>query len=55
MYSSDRKYEALVVGAGAAGIGVVGNLLDQQKQPILWVDDLFDGGRLNKFYREVPS
>lgn len=55
MYSSDRKYEAVVVGAGAGGIGVVGNLLDQKKEPILWVDDLFDGGRLNKFYREVPS
>lgn len=55
MYSSDRKYEALVVGGGAAGIGVIGNLLDQKKEPILWVDDLFDGGRLNKFYREVPS
>ncbi|KAJ4415944.1 hypothetical protein N0V82_007066 [Gnomoniopsis sp. IMI 355080] len=55
LYSSDRKYEAVVVGAGAAGIGVVGNLLDQKKEPILWVDDLFDGGRLNKFYREVPS
>lgn len=55
MYSSDRKYEAVVVGAGAGGIGVVGNLLEQGKAPILWVDDLFDGGRLNKCYREVPS
>ncbi|CAN8104728.1 unnamed protein product [Discula destructiva] len=55
MYSSDRKYEAVVVGAGAAGIGAVGNLLEQNKSPILWVDDLFDGGRLNKCYREVPS
>lgn len=55
MYSSDRKYEAIVVGAGAGGIGVVGNLLELQKTPILWVDDLFDGGRLNKHYREVPS
>ncbi|KAF3763599.1 hypothetical protein M406DRAFT_293206 [Cryphonectria parasitica EP155] len=55
MYSSDRRYEAVVVGAGAGGIGVVGNLLDLQKKPILWVDDEFDGGRLNKHYREVPS
>lgn len=55
MYSSDRKYEAVVVGAGAGGIGVVGNLLELQKGPILWVDELFDGGRLNKRYREVPS
>ncbi|KUI71848.1 hypothetical protein VM1G_07830 [Cytospora mali] len=55
MYSSDRKYEAVVVGAGAGGIAVVGNLLELQKGPILWVDELFDGGRLNKRYREVPS
>lgn len=55
MYSSDRKYAALVVGAGAGGIGVVGNLIESSKTPIAWVDDLFDGGRLNKHYREVPS
>lgn len=55
MHSSDRKYEAVVVGAGAGGIGVVGNLLELQKGPILWVDELFDGGRLNRRYREVPS
>lgn len=55
MYSSDRKYEAIVVGAGAGGIGVVGNLLELRRTPILWVDELFDGGRLNKHYREVPS
>lgn len=50
-----RKYEAVVVGAGPAGIAVVGNLLEQKKSPILWVDDVFEGGRLNKYYREVPS
>lgn len=55
MYSSDRRYEAVVVGAGAGGIGVVGNLLDQQAKPILWVDEEFAGGRLHKYYREVPS
>lgn len=52
--NSLRKYEAVVVGAGPAGIAVVGNLLEQGKSPIFWVDDLFQGGRLNKFYREVP-
>jgi alpha-1,3/alpha-1,6-mannosyltransferase len=49
-----RKFEAVVVGAGPAGVAVVGNLLEQKKAPILWVDDLFQGGRLNKYYREVP-
>lgn len=55
MYSSGRRYETVVVGAGAGGIGAVGNLLEVQKGPILWADELFDGGRLNKHYREVPS
>lgn len=55
MYSSGRRYETVVVGAGAGGIGAVGNLLEVQKGPILWADEVFDGGRLNKYYREVPS
>jgi thioredoxin reductase len=50
----NKKYEAVVVGAGPAGIAVVGNLLEERKSPILWVDDFFQGGRLNKFYRQVP-
>ena len=48
------KYEAVVVGSGPAGIAVVGNLLEQKKSPIFWVDDQFSGGRLHKYYREVP-
>lgn len=52
MHSS---YEAVVVGSGPAGVAVVGNLLEQKKTPILWVDDELSGGRLNKYYREVPS
>jgi hypothetical protein len=51
---SGTKYSAVVVGAGPAGTAVVGNLLEQQTAPILWVDDLFQSGRLNKCYREVP-
>jgi hypothetical protein len=50
----ERKYEAVVVGAGPAGLAVVGNLLEQKKSPILWVDDRFNGGRLDRYYREVP-
>ncbi|SMQ56170.1 unnamed protein product [Zymoseptoria tritici ST99CH_3D7] len=53
--SSHPSYEALVVGAGPAGITAVGNLLEQQIQPILWVDGAFNGGRINRAYREVPS
>lgn len=51
---SSMKYGAVVVGGGPAGISVVGNLLKLKKEPILWVDQLFRGGRLNKHYREVP-
>jgi hypothetical protein len=48
------RYSAVVVGAGPAGAAVVGNLLEQERIPVLWIDDLFLSGRLNKFYREVP-
>jgi len=51
---NERKYEAVVVGAGPAGLAVVGNLLEQKKTPILWVDNKFHGGRLDESYREVP-
>lgn len=50
----DIKYEAVVIGAGPAGIAAVGNLLEQKKEPILWVDDVMSGGRLDKYYRKVP-
>lgn len=49
------SYEAVVIGAGPAGITVLGNLLEQKLSPILWVDDSFSGGRINRAYREVPS
>lgn len=48
-------YEAVVVGAGPAGIVSVGNLLEKQVGNILWVDETFQGGRINQYYREVPS
>lgn len=53
--SSTKQYEAVVVGAGPAGITVLGNLLERGVQPILWVDDRFNAGRVNARYREVPS
>ena len=48
------RYAAVVVGAGPAGIAVTGNLLNRDLGPILWIDDKFDGGRVNRAYREVP-
>jgi len=46
---------AVVVGAGPAGITVVGNLLEHDQRPLVWVDPSFRGGRVNAQYREVPS
>lgn len=48
------RYAAVVVGAGPAGICALGNMLERRVGPILWVDDAFDGGRVNDKYREVP-
>ncbi|KAL1986916.1 hypothetical protein VTN96DRAFT_5333 [Rasamsonia emersonii] len=50
-----QRCAAVVVGAGPAGIAVVGNLLEQHVGRIAWVDPYFDGGRVNRKYREVPS
>lgn len=49
-----QKYAAVVVGAGPAGLTVLGNLLERQLGKIAWVDPLFRGGRVNRKYREVP-
>ena len=49
------QYDAVVVGAGPAGITCIGNMLEKQLSNILWVDDSFNGGRINRMYREVPS
>nr|POE90168.1 hypothetical protein CFP56_20635 [Quercus suber] len=55
MSAASDTYEAVVVGAGPAGVTCVGNLLERKVEPILWVDDSFNGGRVNNYYREVPS
>ncbi|KAK7549263.1 pyridine nucleotide-disulfide oxidoreductase-domain-containing protein [Phyllosticta citricarpa] len=53
--SSQGPYGAVVVGGGPAGITVIGNLLEQRQQRLLWVDPAFRAGRVNAAYREVPS
>lgn len=52
--ASEHHYGAIVVGGGPAGLATVGTLLDEDVKPILWIDDKFQGGRLNAKYREVP-
>lgn len=49
-----RKCAALVVGAGPAGVAVVGNLLERQLGTIAWIDPSFESGRVHRKYREVP-
>ncbi|KAI1400022.1 pyridine nucleotide-disulfide oxidoreductase-domain-containing protein [Hypoxylon fuscum] len=53
-----RHVAAVVVGSGASGIAVVGNLLERLSPDagiVAWVDPRFQGGRINAKYREVPS
>ena len=50
----ESKYAAVVVGGGPAGITVLGNLLERDVKPVLWIDGEFEAGRVNRSYREVP-
>ncbi|BCS21345.1 uncharacterized protein APUU_21777S [Aspergillus puulaauensis] len=55
MLGPPQRCAAVVVGAGPAGLAVVGTLLEKQLGDIVWVDPCFQGGRVNRKYREVPS
>lgn len=52
-----KTYSWAIVGAGAAGIAVIGKLLDQgiKGADILWVDPSFESGDLGKLWRNVSS
>lgn len=53
--SPPLKCAAVVVGAGPAGLAVVGNLMERQLAgKIAWIDPYFQAGRVNRQYREVP-
>lgn len=53
--ASPVRCAAVVVGAGPAGLAVVGNLLERQLGGrIAWIDPYFQGGRVHRKYREVP-
>lgn len=49
-----KKCAAVVVGAGPAGVAVLGNLLDLGLNNVAWVDPHFNAGRVNRKYRVVP-
>ncbi|KAH6627931.1 hypothetical protein F5144DRAFT_621982 [Chaetomium tenue] len=54
--SRNANADAIVVGGGAAGIAVVGNLLEAiPRGRIVWIDRSFDGGSIGQLYREIPS
>lgn len=52
-----KPFEWAIVGAGPAGIAVVGKLLDQGISPhdILWLDPHFKVGDLGQFWSQVSS
>lgn len=49
-----RRCAAVVIGAGPAGVAVMGNLLERQLGTIAWIDPSFEAGRVHRKYREVP-
>lgn len=52
---NSQNCAAVVVGAGPAGLAVMGNLLETQLGgKVAWIDPIFQGGRVNRKYREVP-
>lgn len=57
LIGSDLNVPWTVIGAGPAGISVVGVLMDAGVPPtqIVWVDPEFNVGRLGKYYNNVPG
>ncbi|KAF9874093.1 hypothetical protein CkaCkLH20_08465 [Colletotrichum karsti] len=51
-----RVFDSVVVGGGPGGLAVLGNLLEHRpRQRQLWVDPVFQAGRVGAHYRRVPS
>ncbi|KAK4148738.1 pyridine nucleotide-disulfide oxidoreductase-domain-containing protein [Chaetomidium leptoderma] len=54
--SESQHADAVVIGAGPAGIAVVGNLLESApRAKVVWIDRSFEGGSIGQYYREIPS
>lgn len=54
-YVNDKHFDALIIGAGPAGLTCASNVLDQGASKICIFDPVFNAGRINEKYREVPS
>ena len=54
---NELKSKVVIIGAGPAGIIVAGLLLDLgvEKDDIIWIDPLFNVGRIGEFYSNVPG
>lgn len=54
-WKNRQTVDAIVIGAGPAGISVVGNLLRAMPDAqVWWIDRTFDGGAISRYYRELP-
>ncbi|KAK4240625.1 pyridine nucleotide-disulfide oxidoreductase-domain-containing protein [Achaetomium macrosporum] len=54
--SRPQRADVVVIGAGPAGIAVVGNFLENiPRAKVVWVDRSFEGGSIGQLYRELPS
>jgi thioredoxin reductase len=54
-HKTGKHFDAIVIGAGPAGLTCASNLLDQGSSKICIFDPTFNAGRINEKYREVPS
>lgn len=53
--TQNKHFDAVVIGAGPGGLTCASNLLDQGLSRICIIDPVFNAGRINEKYREVPS
>ncbi|ORY67168.1 pyridine nucleotide-disulfide oxidoreductase-domain-containing protein [Pseudomassariella vexata] len=52
---SSKVYDAVIIGAGPAGLTAASSLIDAGLSRICMVDPTFTAGRIHEKYREVPS
>ena len=55
MFKPLKRYDAIIVGAGPAGLTCTSILLDRGLRRICMIDPTFNAGRISERYCEVPS